>query len=326
MASVGTIKQSNGTELPLLGLGTWQSTDEEQFKTALRAALDGGYRYIDTAYVYQNEHIIGEVLQEYYDANKLKRSDLWITTKLPFHHHRPEHVPKAIEHSLKALKTDYIDLYLIHSPTPFKLDETTKQSATDANGKMIPDLVPLIDTWRVFEQYNKKGVLRSIGLSNFNAEQIKDLHGKAEVKPQNLQVEIHILHPQRELVKLCKELNISVTSYGTLGSPGRKAAFQRMGSNDQPEADCLGHPLVVELAKKHNKTPAQILLRQMMQRQISVIPKSTSPKRVQENFDVLDFKLTDEEMKRFDTDIKEDVRLFTWFFAENHPWRPFGGK
>ncbi|KAH7723242.1 oxidoreductase [Aphelenchoides avenae] len=316
MVNVGTLKQSNGTELPILGYGTWLSNDPEQLKVALRAALDAGYRYIDTAFVYENEHVIGEVLQEYYAAGKLKRADLWITTKLALHMFRPEHVTEGIQYSLKALHTDYIDLYLMHTPTPCKCGDEMKP-VTDANGKLVPDLVPHIDTWRVLEKYYKQGTLKSIGVSNFNVKQLQDLYDKAEVKPHNLQVEIHILHSQNELVNLCKKLGITVTSYGTLGSPGRKVGFKQVGAKDdraekQPEANCLEHPLVVELAKKYNKTPAQILLRQMMQRGISVIPKSTNAERVHENFSVLDFELTADEMKKFD-EIKEDIRLFTFF-------------
>jgi alcohol dehydrogenase (NADP+) len=299
---VGAVTQSNGTKLPLLGLGTWLSADDE-LRQALRVALDAGYRYIDTAFFYNNEHIIGEVLQEYYDAGKLKRSDLFLTTKLGIYLHRPEDVQDSIQHSLKALRTDYIDLYLIHIPTPFKRGSDGKPEMDGE--KMIPDLVPLIDTWRVMEEYYRSGVLRSLGVSNFTETQLLDLYDQAEIKPHNHQVEVHVKHPQHRMINLCRELGISVTAYGPLGSPGRKAVW----GEDVPDANCLGNPLVIELARKYKKTPAQILIRQMMQRGISVIPKSTNPSRIRENFDVFDFHLTQDELQKFN-DITDDVRLF----------------
>uniref|UniRef100_A0A915D2G1 NADP-dependent oxidoreductase domain-containing protein n=1 Tax=Ditylenchus dipsaci TaxID=166011 RepID=A0A915D2G1_9BILA len=313
MVNVPTIPLSNGVQLPALGLGTWLSSDPAQLKTALRAALDCGYRYIDTAYLYKNEDVIGEVLQEYYDAGKFKREDIFITTKLPFYGHgKPE---KFLKESLASLRTTYIDLYLMHTPLPCKLAEDGKSPVVEGD-KMLPELTPIIDTWRFLEKEYKAGTLKSIGISNFNAKQIQELYDQAEVKPQNLQVELHILFPQNELVDLCKKLKISVTSYGPLGSPGSQAV--RGGV----QANLLSRDLVVDLAKKYKKTPAQILLRQIIQRGISVIPKSTNPKRVQENFDVLDFEISAEDMKRFE-EIKERVRLFEFGFARHHPWYPF---
>jgi diketogulonate reductase-like aldo/keto reductase len=313
MAKIPTIKQSNGVELPLFGLGTWLSTDVDQLKTALRTALDSGYRYIDTAYLYKNEKIIGEVLEEYYKAGKLKREDIFITTKLPtYGHSNPE---RYLKESLESLRTNYVDLYLVHTPLPSK----AAPSGTDAemvDGKIVPDLIPHIDTWRVLEKAYKAGTVKSIGLSNFNAKQIQDLYDQAEVKPQNLQIELHILFPQNELVALCNKLGITVTSYGPLGSPGSQPI--RRGAN----ANLLSHPLVVELAKKYNKTPAQILLRQIIQRGISVIPKSTNSNRVRENIDIFDFELSSEDMKRFD-EIKDRLRLFPFNFASTHPWHPW---
>ncbi|KAI1720524.1 aldo/keto reductase family domain-containing protein [Ditylenchus destructor] len=312
--NVGSIALSNGVKLPLFGLGTWLANDASQLKVALRAALDAGYRYIDTAALYKNEDVIGEVLQEYYNAGKFKREDVFITTKLPFYGH--SHVDQFLKKSLENLKTDYIDLYLVHTPLPTKVKADLSQPEADAEGKFVPELVPLIDTWRAVEKQYKSGTVKAIGVSNFNEKQLQELYNQAEIKPQNLQVECHILFPQNELVALCKKLNISVTSYGTLGSPGSIAI--RAG----PDGNLFSHPLVVELAKKHNKTPAQILLRQMVQRGISTIPKSTNPGRVKENIDVFDFKISDEYMKRFD-EIKERLRLYPFGFARHHPWYPF---
>ncbi|KAH7713904.1 oxidoreductase [Aphelenchoides avenae] len=319
-----TLRMSNGVELPMLGYGTWNATDPEKLKVALRAALDVGYRYIDTAIVYGNEQVIGDVIKEYTDAGKLNRSDLFITSKLPGHMHEPHVTKQAIESSLKALRTEYIDLYLIHSPMPVKRNEDGTWYVDPKTGMMTPHLVPHIETWRVFESYYKTGKLRAIGLSNFSKEQTKDLFEKAEIKPHNVQVEIHLFFQQKELVNFCKSLGITVTSYSTLGSRGRFEFYKLFGpkGDSQPRADVLAHPLVNEMAKKYGKTPAQILLRQMIQRGINVIPKSVNPERVKENFEVFDFKLSDEDMKKFDN-VKENLRLNRWFMLDYHPWYPF---
>jgi len=312
--NVPTLVMSHGKKLPLFGLGTWLSNDAEQLRVALRAALDCGYRYIDTAALYKNEDVIGGVLQEYYDAGKFKREDIFLATKLPFYGHG--HADKFLKESLSNLRTNYIDLYLIHMPLPSKLGPTGEDALRE-NGEIVPENIPLIDTWRFLEKHYKAGTLKSIGVSNFNAKQIQDIYDQAEVKPQNLQVELHILHPQNELVDLCKKLNITVTSYGPLGSPG--SAVVRGGL----QGNCLGNPLVVELAKKYNKSPAQILLRQIIQRGISVIPKSTNPGRVQENINIFDFELTREDLKRFETEVTERIQLFHFGFARHHPFYPW---
>ncbi|KAH7706909.1 alcohol dehydrogenase [Aphelenchoides avenae] len=182
---VGAIPQSNGTKLPLLGLGTWQATEDEM-RNAMRVALDTGYRYFDTAQFYFNEHIIGEILEEYYKAGKLKRSDVFLTTKLNVHLHRPDDAREAIRKSLADLRTDYVDLFLIHFPFPYKKGADGNPERAE-HGPGVIDLVPHIDTWRVLEEYYRDGVFKSIGVSNFNEQQLLDLYEQADIKPHNLQ-------------------------------------------------------------------------------------------------------------------------------------------
>ncbi|KAE9549742.1 hypothetical protein FO519_007053 [Halicephalobus sp. NKZ332] len=313
MVNVGSIKLLNGRDFPLLGLGTWQATDEAQLEHAMKVALDIGYRYFDTAVMYENEQVIGRVLEEYIKAGKFKREDIFITSKLPIYGHSDP--GKYIEESLQRLRTDYIDLYLIHSPLSMKANSRDEIFA----GKFEIDLTPHIDTWRTFEKYYNEGKLKAIGVSNFNADQVQDLYNKATVKPMNNQVECHILHPQKKIFELCKKLGVTLTAYAPIGSPGRPAAVKE---GVKPEEDPMAHPITQKLAKKYNKTPAQILIRQMMQRGISTIPKSTNEKRLKENFDVLDFSLTNEEMEEFNS-IKEDKQLFLSDFAKDHPYHPW---
>ncbi|KAI6234584.1 Major sperm protein [Aphelenchoides fujianensis] len=322
-AAKWTVKLSNGVVQPLVGLGklidsrhsrlnslSYQArgsagTKREIFDT-LKAALDVGYRYIDTAYAYGNEEAIGEFLESYFKDGKLKREDVFIATKLPFMSHKPEDAEETIKKQLAALRTDYIDLYLVHNACSVKKGPDGG-FLKDKDGNNVFDTTPHRDTWKVLESFYKEKKLRAIGVSNFRADQLQRLYDQAEIKPMNLQVELHIFHRNRKLVDL-------VPQAGHLGHAG-------FGPGDYPDADCLGHPLVQELAKKYNKTPAQILLRHAIQQKISVIPKSSNPERIAANFDIFDFEISDEDMKRFD-EIKEDVRLFSFSFAKGHPEYP----
>ncbi|KAE9546718.1 hypothetical protein FO519_010070, partial [Halicephalobus sp. NKZ332] len=217
--------------------------------------------------------------------------------------------------SLKKLKTDYIDLYLIHNPMGFMKTEGEDSIKIDEEGTWIPDLtVHFIETWKVLEDYYRAGKLKSIGVSNFNINQIRELWESASVKPQNLQVECHIYLPQEELLHYCKELGIVLTSYGSLGSPKRSGMVGR--------GIPLINPLVKELAGKYNKTAGQILLRQLIQRGICVIPKSSNEARIKENIEIFDFELSQEEMGRFG-EIKERRRLFKFLETVHHPLFPW---
>ncbi|ETN68746.1 oxidoreductase, aldo/keto reductase family protein [Necator americanus] len=183
----------------------------------------------------------------------------------------------------------------------------------------VPIVIDHLDTWHALEKLYDAGKLKALGLSNFNATQVKNVYDHARIKPANLQVECHLYWPQTELYELCKKLNISFTAYGPLGSRGRKEFNPNM---KWPEADPLSDIIVKELAQKHGKTPAQILLRHLIQRGMAVIPKSVKPERVKENFDVFDFSLSDDEMTKLNS-IDTRTRLFLFDFAIGHPFYPF---
>ncbi|KAI6176229.1 Aldo-ket-red domain-containing protein [Aphelenchoides bicaudatus] len=317
LAAEYTVKLSNGVVMPLVGLGTWQAKDRQELHTALQVALDAGYRYFDTAFAYGNEKDIGEFFADVFKQGKVKREDIFITTKLPFMAHAPKDAEETINQQLKSLQT-HIDLYLIHNQCSVQKDPNSGGFLKDEQGNNVFDKTPHLETWKVMEKFYKEGKLRALGISNFRADCIQDLYDKAEIKPHNLQIELHIYHRQRKLVDLCRKLGISITSYATLGSPGRKEGF---GPGEYPDADCLNHPLVVELAEKYKRTNGQILLRHAIQQKIGVIPKSVTPARIKQNFDLFDFEISEEDMKRFD-EIKEDVRLFSFSFAKGHSCYP----
>ncbi|KHJ91164.1 oxidoreductase, aldo/keto reductase family protein [Oesophagostomum dentatum] len=270
------IKLSTGASMPILGLGTWLSSDEDELTVALKAALDDGYRLIDTAFIYRNERVIGNVLREYFDSGRLKRSDIFITSKLPYTAHAPEDVEKCANTQLEALQLDYIDLYLMHCPVPVKREKNSFEPAF-VNDMQIPVRIAHLDTWHAMEKLYDKGKVKALGLSNFNAKQLRNVYDHARVKPANLQVHQFIFD-----------------TYAPLGAHGRKEWSPHM---EWPECDSLTEPLVKDIAARHNKTTAQVLLRHLIQRGMAVIPKSIDPKRIKENTNVFDFSLSEEEME-----------------------------
>ena len=189
----------------------------------------------------------------------------------------------------------------------------------DANGMVVEEDVDHLETWKAMEKLYKEGKVRAIGLSNFNEEQIQRIYDNAEVKPHNLQVECHVIFPQNELFDFCKKSGITFTAYAPLGSPTRQ---NFMPGTEWPAGDVLNHPKVLEIAKKYKKTPAQILLRELVQRGISAIPKSVTPHRIIENISIFDFELDSEDMKTLGN-IRPHVRLFPMKFRIKHSQYPY---
>ncbi|WKX91633.1 hypothetical protein Q1695_010006 [Nippostrongylus brasiliensis] len=305
-----TITLSNGVKMPQVGLGTWQSKPEE-VKAAVRAAVEAGYRLIDTAATYQNEDAIGVVVKELIAEGKVKREELFITTKLWASHLHPDDTEGALRESLKKLQLEYVDLYLAHMPACFTHDMSAQNHS-----------VTVRDVWRGLEGVYKKGLAKAIGVSNWSGEQIERVLKTAEVPIHNCQVELHLYWPQHELHEVCKKHNISLTSYASLGSPGR-VNFSLAGAKVDwaPAPNLLEDPHVKELATKYSKTPAQILLRFVMDRGIAIIPKSVNASRIVENFSLFDFSLTPEDIKLLET-TKHRQRLFTQDFMKGHPEDP----
>ncbi|XP_023939996.2 1,5-anhydro-D-fructose reductase-like [Bicyclus anynana] len=323
------VKLSQSADLmPTLGLGTWQASPEVIESTVYKA-LDLGYRHIDTAFNYNNEEAIGNAIKKWLDDGKGTRKDLFITTKLPHVGNRASDVKKFLELQLKRLQMDYVDLYLIHVPFAFLCDADTLTPVVNANGEYQLDIdTDHVSTWKVMECCQKEGLIRNLGLSNFNESQIAKIIREATIKPQVLQVELHAYFQQMDLRKFCSEQDIVVTAYAPLGSPGAKDHFVNK-YNYSPDAfpDLLGHPEVDEIAKSHDKTPAQVLLRYLVQQKVVVIPKSTSEKRLKENSNIYDFELTPSEITKLKKlDRGESGRIFNFLFwkgVENHPEYPF---
>ncbi|KAJ8031685.1 Alcohol dehydrogenase [NADP(+)] A [Holothuria leucospilota] len=305
---------SNRLKVPLIGLGTWKSEPGE-VKKAIKAAIDAGYRHIDGAYSYQNEVEVGEAYKEKMADGTVKREELFVTTKIWGHFYRPERVEHALRLSLKDLQLDYVDLYLMHSPmaVQYKGDKEVMPKGDD--GQWLLDDVHYTETWKAMEKLVEKGLAKSIGVSNFNISQLKEVVKIAKVPVVMNQIENHPCLDQRELVDYCKANNIIVTSYSPLGSPDRSWASDK-------DPNLREHPLVKEIADAKGCTPVQLLIAYHLCQGLVCIPKSVTPERIQQNFLALDVKVTDDEIKKLDT-LASNYRACPWDFWIDHVNYPF---
>ena len=264
---------NDGHKIPVVGLGTWKSEPGDSTYNAVLASINAGYRHIDTARAYDNESDVGRAVS---DAG-VSRDDLFITTKLWNKDQGYQTALEACEKSLERLDCSYIDLYLIHWP----LKELRN------------------DSWRAFIELQEKGLCKSIGVSNFTIDNLKELESKYGVLPAINQVEFHPYHYQKELLEYCNSKNIIIEAYSPLVHAKR-----------------MDEPRLVTISDELSKTPAQVLIRWAMQRGMVVLPKSVNQNRIIENFAVFDFEISDSIMKRLD-DL--DERFVTCWDPHNPP-------
>ena len=277
--------------IPALGFGTL-IPDPIATRNATKAALEAGFRTIDTAERYRTEREVGEAMQEVFKEGKIKREDVFVTTKLWNTNHRPERVKPAFEASLKKLQLDFVDLYLIH--TPFAFQPGDDQDPRDADGKVVYDqAVTLLDTWKALEELTNEGRCKAIGLSDVNLEQVRHIVEAARIKPAVVHVESHPYLPEWELLNYCKKNGIVLQAFAALGHSS--------------EPSLLNDPVITAIARRVSKTPAQVLLAWAIQRGTAALTTSKNPTRIQENFDVS--SLPDDAVQEISDGIKTRVRL-----------------
>ncbi|XP_075129728.1 dihydrodiol dehydrogenase 3-like [Leptodactylus fuscus] len=314
------ITLNDGHKLPLIGFGTLAppSCPKEQTTDCTKLAIQVGYRLIDGAFVYQNEVEVGEAIRAKIADKTVKREDIVYIGKLWNTDHSPERVLPALKQTLKDLQLPWIDVFLIHTPVEFKPGHDL--FPRDEHGKLIFHNTDLRDTWKAMEACKDAGLVKSIGVSNFNKKQLEHILSMPglKYKPVCNEVECHIYHNQSKMLEFLKSHNIVMIGYGVLGT---SRAEHWVEDHDSPKV--LEDPVLNGIAKSLKRTAAQVALRYQLQRGIVILAKSFNQERIKENFNVFDFELSDKDMKELDK-LNKDMRymkLKDWLESCKHPFK-----
>ncbi|KAI1817484.1 NAD(P)H-dependent D-xylose reductase [Poronia punctata] len=302
---VPSLKLASGYSMPLVGFGIWK-VPRETCAEQVYQAIKLGYRYIDGAWDYTNSAEAGEGVRRAIKEGIVKREDLFITSKLWNNYHKREHALEQAKLENEAWGLGYLDLFLIHFPISLEFIpfEELRWPCfwTDKEQTKVTPLakVPISETWKALEELvqtpeNPNGFVKSIGVSNFQAQLVYDVLSYAKIPPSVLQIEHHPYLVQPDLIKLAQDNNIAVTGYSTFGPQ----SFLEMNHQGALKTQSLFEvDIIKNIAKKHGKSPGQVLLRWCTQRNVIVIPKSNSVNRLKENLESTSFNLDDEDIKQ----------------------------
>lgn len=305
MATLNTqLPLNTGAKIPAVGFGTWQDADAQE--AAVTEALKAGYRHIDTARIYGTEPAVARGIKN----SGVPREEIFITTKLWNNSHHPDDVEPAIDASLKDLQTDYLDLYLMHWPSPFVRSNTLMPR--DENGKIRTGDTDYIDTWKAMEKVYKKGKARAIGISNFSKAETERLLKETEVVPAAHQIELHPWLQQKSFTDFHKQKGIHIQQYSPFGNQNE------IYDSGKSLGKMIEEPVLVDIGKKYGKNGAQVALAWGIQSGHSVLPKSKTPSRIKDNLEG-DFRLEPAELETIST-IDKKLRFndpsgnFGWTF------------
>ena len=283
--------------MPRIGFGLWKIPQEDT-ANAVVEAIRAGYRHFDSAADYANETQTGEGLSQAIAEGLVSREELWVTSKLWNTFHAPEHVEEACRKTLTDLGLDYLDLYLIHFPIALQYVPIEERYPPEwlsdpqaENPVMVKAPVPLHATWAAMESLVEKGLVKRIGVCNYNSGLLHDLMSYARIKPEMLQIEAHPYLTQDRLIRLAGDYGIDVTAFSPLGAQ----SYFELNMAEAGES-LLGAAPVMVAAQTHGKSPVQVLLRWGVQRGTAVIPKTSKPERMRENLAIDDFELSAVEM------------------------------
>ncbi len=296
-----TVTLNNGRQIPLVGLGLWK-IPQDQTAQRVYEAIEAGYRLFDGAEDYGNEVQAGEGFNKAIADGLVKREDLVVVSKLWNNYHHPKNVRKALEKTLSDLKLDYLDIFYIHFPIAFKyvpIEEKYPPGLfTGEKGNFEYEDVPISETWKALEELVDEGKIKSLGVSNFRGALLEDLLRSARIPPAVLQIEHHPYLTQPKLIQYAQSKNILVTAYSSFGPQ----SFIELNHPKVKHVDSLlKSDKIASIAKNHDRSNAQVLLRWATQRGIAVIPKSSKKERLLSNLKVEDFDLTKEEIEQINS-------------------------
>lgn len=283
---------NDGNTIPALGLGTWKSQEDSAYQ-AVKEALRVGYRHIDGAWIYENEREVGRAIRESMAEGVVTREQIFLTSKLWNSFHGPEDVETGCRDTLTMLGLEYVDLYLMHWPVAFRPGTVLPEGS---EGFWPLSEVPLAKTFEAMLKLRDKGLVKSVGVSNFSISKLAQLSVESGVVPTVNQVELHPYNPQNQLLDYCRDNGIHLTAYSPLGSLDRPEALKR---SDEPPL--LENEVVKSIAAEEGLTPGQLLIAWAIDRGTSVIPKSTNPERIAQNFAAGSHTLSANARERLDS-------------------------